>query len=628
MSIRLKLTITFLILALLPSISVSLITFSRYKNTLENSRLEQLRDIVSYKADKIDTYFSSLKASIGIAQGFYNIKTNLPLLDRFSRDKSAPQYLAAKNTLDAQLRQMQRVLGLADIMLISTKGKVLYTSNPAHFAREVMGTVTKLEQDAYSPGRDKVYFSDIYNNPVDKSKFAMMITAPAMGFNGSPIGVIVFEIDMTALYQLVQEATGLGQTGETLIGKKVGDTVIYLNPLRHDPQAALTRSVKIGGAAGAPIQKAVRGETGSGQAVDYRGEKVIAAWSYVPLPGWGVVGKIDTAEAFADVNNLMKLEWLVLVLILCLGVVVSFSLAKSISEPIKKLTNGAAIIGRGNLDHKVGTEHPDEIGQLSRSIDKMTGDLKKITAWRDELNAEIAERQQAEEDLKRSNENLEQFAYVASHDLQEPLRVMSSFSQLLEKRYKDKLDQDAKEFIAFIVDAAARMQALISDLLAFSRVSRLEITLKEIDCNEILTQVVKSIAVTISENRATVTSDNLPVIMAHEVSLFQLFSNLVGNALKFRSREDPRIHISSRENENEWIFSVQDNGIGIDPQYAERIFLIFQRLHRKEEYKGTGIGLSICKTIVTNLGGRIWVESQLHRGSTFYFTIPKKVNRG
>jgi light-regulated signal transduction histidine kinase (bacteriophytochrome) len=293
------------------------------------------------------------------------------------------------------------------------------------------------------------------------------------------------------------------------------------------------------------------------------------------------------------------------------------------SDPIKKLTDGAAIIGSGDLDHKVGTEMKDEIGQLSRSIDKMTGDLKKITASRDELNDEIAERKRAEEDLKRSNESLEQFAYVASHDLQEPLRVMSNFSQLLEKRYKDKLDQDAKDFIAFIVDAAARMQALINDLLAYSRVGRLETDLEVIDANEIFNKTVNSLSLAINETGAAVTSDTLPVVMAHEVSLFQLFSNLIGNALKFHSQEAPRIHLSSKETEQEWIFSVKDNGIGLDPQYADRIFQIFQRLHRKGEYKGTGIGLSICKKIVTNLGGRIWVESQAGQGCTFYFTIPK-----
>jgi len=201
--------------------------------------------------------------------------------------------------------------------------------------------------------------------------------------------------------------------------------------------------------------------------------------------------------------------------------------------------------------------------------------------------------------------------------------VMSNFSQLLEKRYKDKLDQDAKDFISFIVDAAVRMQALINDLLAYSRVGRTETNTKEIDCNETLSKVINNLAVSISEKKATVTSDKLPVVTGYEVSLFQLFSNLIGNALKFQSQADPIIHIGVKEDATEWIFSVKDNGIGFDAQYAERIFQIFQRLHRKTEYKGTGIGLSICKKIVTNMGGRIWAESQGGQGSTFYFTIPK-----
>jgi len=226
------------------------------------------------------------------------------------------------------------------------------------------------------------------------------------------------------------------------------------------------------------------------------------------------------------------------------------------------------------------------------------------------------------EDLEHSNKELEQFAYVASHDLQEPLRMVSSYTQLLERRYKDKLDADAKEFIAYAVDGANRMQRLIQDLLAYSRVSSRGRPLTPTDCNAVLGHVRINLSVAIEENNAIVIHDELPIVMADETQLVQVFQNLIGNAIKFHAEEPPRIHVSAEKTEKEWIFSVKDNGKGIDPQYYERVFVIFQRLQSKGEYPGTGIGLAICKRIIERHGGRIWVESEYGKGSTFYFTIP------
>ena len=227
-------------------------------------------------------------------------------------------------------------------------------------------------------------------------------------------------------------------------------------------------------------------------------------------------------------------------------------------------------------------------------------------------------------DLKRSNTDLQQFAYVASHDLQEPLRMVASYTQLLEKRYKDKLDTDAKEFIQFAVDGALRMQRLINDLLSYSLVGARQKPVKPTDCNSVLGQVITDLSVTIEQNNVIITNDDLPTVMADVSQMQELFKNLVGNAIKFRSEHAPRVHLSAKQKGNKWLFSVQDNGLGIDPQYKDKIFLIFQRLHSKEEYPGTGIGLAICKRIVERHGGKIWVDSNVGKGSTFYFTLPLK----
>jgi PAS domain S-box-containing protein len=225
-------------------------------------------------------------------------------------------------------------------------------------------------------------------------------------------------------------------------------------------------------------------------------------------------------------------------------------------------------------------------------------------------------------DLKRSNQELEQFAYVASHDLQEPLRSVTSYTQLLAQRYQGNLDAKADKYINYIVDGSTRMQQLINDLLAYSRLGTRAQKFEIADCYAAVDQSLCNLRIAIAEKKAVITCDSMPTVMADELQLVQLFQNLLGNAIKFCCQDVPTIHISAIIQNNEWLFSVRDNGIGIDSEYADRIFIIFQRLHSRREYLGTGIGLAICKRIVERHSGRIWVESQSGQGATFYFTIP------
>jgi PAS domain S-box-containing protein len=243
----------------------------------------------------------------------------------------------------------------------------------------------------------------------------------------------------------------------------------------------------------------------------------------------------------------------------------------------------------------------------------------------------VTDRKSAEEhllktmqELKRSNDELQQFAYVASHDLQEPLRMVASYTQLIAKRYQGQLDSDADEFIAYAVDGCTRMQAMIQDLLTYSQAGTTEKKqLREISTERALEEALANLSVSIKESGAVVTHDSLPALISDNRQMTQVLQNLVGNAIKYRGTQPPRVHVSAAMgNANEWVFSVRDNGLGIEPQYFERIFGLFQRLHGREEFAGTGIGLAICKKILEQLGGRIWVESKLQFGSIFHFSLP------
>ena len=263
--------------------------------------------------------------------------------------------------------------------------------------------------------------------------------------------------------------------------------------------------------------------------------------------------------------------------------------------------------------------------ELNQTNKLLQNELDERKVTEEKLKESEKELKSMIEELKRSNDELQQFAYITSHDLQEPLRTISSFTQLIERRYKGQMDSNADEFIEYIVDATKRMQELIKDLLEYSRVTTQGKEFKLVNTEEILQKTISNLHAAIEENNAEISYEKLPEVMADSRQIGQLFQNLISNAIKFRKKDKkPKISVSASENESEYIFSVSDNGIGIEKEYFDRIFTIFQRLHTREEYQGTGIGLSISKKIVERHGGRIWVESEPDNGSTFYFALPVK----
>ena len=1178
------------------------------RDALLQTRTAQVASIATLKVQRIEQFVNEQRGNILATREYQAVIQGLPAMTRFMNDPQNPQYLQARKALDKRLAPLQEEYDYDDILLVSPEGKIVYASNPDHFSRHLGNPLPDPGNRAFQEGKKGIYFSDIFINPFEPGHFSMMVSAPVSDDQGKFIGVLVFDLNMDNIYLMIQDATGLGRTGETLIAKNTGDGALYLNPLRHEQGSALKKQIKFGDKRALPIQKAVKKLSGAGVAIDYRGKEVISAWRYVPSLDWGLVAKIDRSEALEPIVHEMKLAVLFGVLILLLGAITSFGVSQSFTKSLRALQSGAELIGSGNLDHQVGTRAGDEIGQLSRAFDRMTADL---SASRRELESEIAERRKAEDavrqsekqyrflienlkdlvftidlkggltfvsrsseeilgfrnedgvgrnviefvpaedrarviatiskgmegekvtqfqtpvikksgermflevsvsriieagtvvgalcigrditerkrmeeelrkhrdhleelvnertaeleiaverlreeneerkraqeavqekeeryrktldnmmegcqiigfdgrylyvndaaarhgrksreellgktmmeaypgiepsplfaamkrclderatsrfenefsypdgakgwfelsispapegifilsmditerkaaeqriahlnrvlhairnvnqlitketdrdrlaqgicdnliqghgyfnswialldqtgkivhyaqvssdpkfaalhqqlkqeilpecgqkalkhsgllviedvkacspcplvdkgptrgaflyrleygrkiygvlsaaipielvadaeeqslfqevaldisyalsaleteeahrraemllseseqkfarvfqespiaiavvqdsgslvevndafirltgisradaigrtafelgfigtedrpriydsfqrqdsvsnldltipvksgekrnvllsmaplkigdkphhltmfnditelkraedelrktlqNLKRSNQELEQFAYVASHDLQEPLRMVASYTQLLGQRYEGKLDEKAKKYIDYAVDGAVRMQQLINDLLIYSRVTTRSMQFEPTDSRAALGEALRNLSAALEEGRVLVTNDDLPVVRADATQLMQVFQNLISNALKFRGKDSPHVHLSARDQGNEWLFSVKDNGIGIEAKHADKVFVIFQRLHSHEDYPGTGIGLTVCKRIVERHGGKIWFESEPGKGSIFYFTLPK-----
>jgi signal transduction histidine kinase len=311
------------------------------------------------------------------------------------------------------------------------------------------------------------------------------------------------------------------------------------------------------------------------------------------------------------------------------GILLWVALKRWVVEPVDALAQDARAVASGELERPVVATGPGEIATLAADVESMRVTLVAQVQVVERSRAEIAlaheQLTEQAEELRRSNRDLEQFAYVASHDLQEPLRKIASFTQLLQKRYGGQLDERADQYIEFAVDGAKRMQRLIQDLLGFSRVGRVGGEVVDVDLAEALAEATGNLDEAIAESGALVTHDELPVVRGEAPLLVQLFQNLVGNAVKFRHPDrPPRVHVSAERVGDAWQLECRDNGIGIDDQYADRVFVIFQRLHPKDVYDGTGIGLALCKKIVEFHGGRIWIESHDGDGTSIRWTLPDR----
>ena len=426
MSIKKRLLFILLACSILPMIFVGTLGYFNAKKELKNARIEGLKSITYLKAKKIEDFFAEQIKHIKIAQHRPSIIKYASILAGFSGDFSSPIYESIRAELDMALNMYQPVYEYMNVILANPEGKIVYALNRSASSKDINHILPEPWEKTFEEGKKEVYISDVFMSRTQAGQFSVYISAPIHNFDEKFVGVMAIEIDLTSIFKVVQDSTGMGATGETLIVKKEGDEALFLNPLRHDPDAALMRKAVFGENQAIPIQEALTGHAGYGFSVDYRGKKVIASWRYIPVLDWGIVAKIDAAEVYEPAATLRNFVLLLAVAVIILSSMLAVIVARSISDPILIFHKGMAEIGRGNLDHKVGTDGKDEIGQLGRAFDQMAEKLKNVTASRDDLNREIDERRKVGEELQKSMRALDERV--------KELNCLFEISRLIEKR--------------------------------------------------------------------------------------------------------------------------------------------------------------------------------------------------
>ena len=617
MKLATRLSLLFLVLAVVPSAIVSLIAYENSRRTIESETVNRIISANAIQRNAVDRWVRAKEQVLEAAARnphFISMFSSLSTLDVQAQDRKA---------MEPFLTPVIQAGGFSELLLLrADDGMTLLATG------ETGEGLCQPAEPFFTQGKTRTSVSNVFGPP-PLNRQTMVISTPLRDKQDNVLAVLAARVNLVTLSSIMEPNGAVKQNEDSYLVNKFN---MFTTDPRFGPDYAMKKSIYTEG-----VQAALAEQEGVAFYTGYRGVPVIGAFTWLPELQMGLVTEVEQSEVFAPIYALQKILILIGIGIALLSAQVGWLIARSITRPVQRLIEDTREIGRGNLEHRVTATGKDEIGQLSQAFSQMATGLRETLVSRDILAGEVSERRKAQQslleseeklkqmvaELERSNAELQRFAYVASHDLQEPLRMVSSYTQLLEKRYKDRLDNDAHDFINFAVDGARRMQNLIDDLLAFSRVGTHGKPFTPTSMEVVFQAAVDNLQVAIKKARARVSHDALPTLSADEGQLVQLLQNLIGNAIKFHGKEPPVVHVSATREGNEWIFAVKDNGIGIESQYFDRIFQVFQRLYR-EEYPGTGAGLAIAKRIVERHNGRIWLESEPGQGSIFYFSIPDK----
>src|SRR3989338_6938927 len=660
-SIRAKTIFLFSLLLFFAVSTISFLNFNNSEKMLERQTFEGLGGLVKSKADLIDHLFQHNFEVVSFLASQMKLRV---LLTAF------PETRLRITGKKAQIRKILNTVVDASpslvnhIHIMDVQGEVLVSTKISEEESNFSGT------PEYSKGKTDLYLSVPY---FDRKQYRYSISGPVFDLNENTktvIGILTVEFKGNKLLDILSDYTGLGETGDLVLAKRDGNDIFFLNNMRFKPGAALHWRMPFNTQNAKPIRLALSGQSGITRGLDYRDIEVLSGYRYLELLDWGLVAKIDVREAFEPMWHLLKEIILMGCFVLMVGMIGSFFFVGMITDSLRELREGVELIARGNFAYRVNIDRRDEIGQLASTFNQMAEKLDQLYTGlednvrlktkelentlakteaqnkilidtktavlniledldetRRDLERQKADLEQGKRELEKANKELDNFVYTASHDLRAPLRGISSFASFIEEDYSDKLDAQGKDYLNEIRKSTTRMDELIEDLLELSKISRIKNQYENVPIADLIQEVKVRIEFDLHDHKSElIVSGEMPVIYCDRIKMTEVFFNLINNAIKFSSKiagQTPRVEIGCRTEPEKTVFYVKDNGIGIDPQYQEQIFEIFRRLHTETEYEGTGAGLSIVKRVVDDYGGKIWVESELGKGATFWFEIPK-----
>lgn len=592
------------------------------RSVLIGESTERIEAVAEVQKARLEAYVEGTQQSVALIASRTRFRS---ALNEYAQSSDPELVGEMEKTLSDAVAADDRVvlievLDLQGEVVVSTMEDISYAADNPEYMHEA---------------RDEIVSGMIVR---DESGDLSHVAAGPIVLEDRLLGVAVVVETAEPLLALVSDYTGLGDTGETMLGRDTSPNgAVFLTPPRFDSGAASDFIVTESSTS--PMLTAVDGEeTVLTHAVDYRGEPVFAGTRYLASAEWGIVVKIDVSEVFAPLGEYRVGAALALLVVLVAAAVGSWIVARPIAEGVRNVSEASAAIAGGDWSRRVPVERNDELGDLAENFNVMTTELQELTSRLEEKNLEVESRnrqlESLNEKLKQSNEELERFAAVAAHDLQEPLRKIQAFGDRLAANASEHLDDKDQIYIERMRDAATRMRVLIDDLLQLSRVTSRGLPYEPVDLREVVTRVADDLEGQMTETGALLDIGELPVVMADPAQMHSLFQNLISNALKFRKTDQrPLVRVAetrdpSRFEQNGMThIAVEDNGIGFDPAYGERIFRIFERLNGRSDYSGTGIGLAVCKKIISRHEGRITAEGKPGEGSVFTVSLPTHLPR-
>lgn len=609
-----KFILWFLFISSVPLIIATYISYNVSRKMLKEEVANTLFVAADNKVSQIEAYLLRKKKD---GAELFSLQETIEAVENFSQE------------FKPMFSYYQKLFGYDDILLINPDGYVIFSAEGKIYNQSLyeMALTERSElTDVFIKAKEaqEIEVSNFERYPQTK-KIGVFIAIPVLK-GPRLIAVAVVQVGSQGLYEFVQDYTGLGATGETILVSKIKDEAVFIAPLRFYPEAAFNKKIKLGSRQEIDIQKSLQETKGSGIFMDYRDRKTLSVWRYLPAFRLGVVVKMDIDEVFASADRLRDTLSRIGFILLAVVIFMAIFIAHSVSMPIKELTRASKMISAGNLSARAKVEAQDEIGELAQSFNQMTDSLLEAKANVEQKKTELEEQKRL---LEEVNKELDSFVYTVSHDLRAPLRGIDGLVDFLQQDYQDKLDSQGRDYLQKIRSAANRMKMLIDDLLTLSRLSRIKNPYEDVDMEELLKSITARLEFDIKKYNVELNiAADLPFMRCDRIKIGEAFFNLISNAIKFSSKNNaanPKVEIGYSRKDKMHEFYVRDNGIGIDKKHHTDIFAIFKRLHKESEYEGSGAGLSIVKRIISDHNGLIWIDSELGKGATFYFTIPKDI---